>query len=139
MYNKYFEENKLYEAVICELGEMENFRSVAVLLIINGRTEEALVLLSEHYKVNTPKLKVGLPKGHKAVAYGCYTSKTETISVLNSDFLSNPFVILHEFYHHLRCRNVDKIHRGTEKNANNFALNILTEYNNYCKKTLTKQ
>jgi hypothetical protein len=104
---------------------MEDFRSVVVSFIINGKAEEALMLLAKHYNVNTPKLKVGLPKGHKAVAYGCYTSKTETISVLNSDFLCNPFVILHEFYHHLRCGNVEKIHRGTEKNANKFALDFI--------------
>ncbi|MCL1970165.1 MAG: hypothetical protein FWF66_01695 [Candidatus Bathyarchaeota archaeon] len=104
---------------------MSDFKTIVVLLIINGKAEEALELLSKQYNVNTPKLKVGLPKGHKTTAYGCYTSKTETISVLNSDFLCNPFVILHEFYHHLRCRNVDKIHRGTENNANKFALDFI--------------
>jgi hypothetical protein len=104
---------------------MSDFKSTVVLLIINGKAEEALMLLAKHYNVNTPKLKVGLPKGHKAVAYGCYTSKTETISVLSSDMLHNPLVILHEFYHHLRCRNVDKIHKGTEKNANKFALDFI--------------
>ncbi|MDR2699321.1 MAG: hypothetical protein LBC12_00615 [Nitrososphaerota archaeon] len=104
---------------------MSDFKFVVVSLILNGKPEEALAILSEHYNVNTPKLRVGLPKGHKAVAYGCYTSKTETISVLSSEFLSNPFVILHEFYHHLRSRNVDKVHRGTEKNANKFALEFM--------------
>jgi hypothetical protein len=104
---------------------MSDFKSTVVLLILNGKVEEALILLSKNYKVSTPKLKVGLPKGHKVVAYGCYTSKTETISVLNSDMLNNPFVILHEFYHHMRSKNVDKIHKGTEKNANNFAIDFL--------------
>jgi len=104
---------------------MDDFKSVVVLLILNGKPEEALVLLSEKYNVRVPKLKVGLPKGHKTMAYGCYTSKTETISVLNSDMLNNPFVILHEFYHHLRSRNVDKVHKGTEKNANKFALEFI--------------
>ncbi len=109
---------------------MKDFKSNVVLLILNGKAEEALLLLAKHYNVNTPKLKVGLPKGHKSVSYGCYTSKTETISVLHSDLLNNPFVILHEFYHHLRSRNVDKIHKGTEKKANEFALNMITEFNN---------
>ena len=104
---------------------MENFKSAIVLLILNGKAEEALVRLAKYYNVNTPKLKVGLPKGHKTLVYGCYTSKTETISVLNSDLLCNPFVILHEFYHHLRSRNVDKIHKGTEKKANKFALDFI--------------
>jgi hypothetical protein len=104
---------------------MDNFKSTVVLLILNSKPEEALILLAKQYNVNTPNLKVGLPKGHKTSAYGCYTSKTETISVLNSEILNNPFVILHEFYHHLRSKNVDKIHRGTEKNANKFALEFL--------------
>lgn len=106
---------------------MEDFKSMVVLLIVNGKSEEALSVLSKHYSVRTPKLKVGLPKGHKAIAYGCYTSKTETISVLNSDLLNNPFIILHEFYHHLRSKNVDKIHKGTEKNANKFALDFISQ------------
>jgi len=104
---------------------MDDFKSAVVSLILNGKAEEALVILAKQYKVNTPKLKVGLPKGHKTTSYGCYTSKTETISVLNSDLLNNPLIILHEFYHHLRSRNVDKIHKGTEKNANKFALDFI--------------
>jgi len=104
---------------------MDDFKSVVVLLILNGKPEDALDILSKTYNVSTPKLKVGLPKGHKTGAYGCYTSKTETISILNSDMLNNPFVILHEFYHHLRSRNVDKVHKGTEKNANKFALDFI--------------
>jgi len=115
---------------------MDDFKATAVLLIVNGKPEEALTLLANHYKVTTPKLKVGLPKGHKTIAYGCYTSKTETISLLNSDLITNPFIILHEFYHHLRSKNVDKIHRGTEKNANRFAINIISEFNMYCKNKL---
>lgn len=107
---------------------MDTFKPTVVWLILTGKTEEALTLLSKNYYVKTPNLKVGLPKGHKAVAYGCYTAKTETISVLNSEFLSNPFVILHEFYHHLRSRGVDKMHKGTEKNADKFALEFIEAY-----------
>lgn len=105
-----------------------NFKPLVVWLILNGKPEEALVLLAKNYKVNVPKLKVGLPKGHKVKAFGCYTSMNETISVLNSDVLVNPFVILHEFYHHLRSKAVDKMHKGTEKNADKFALDFLQEY-----------
>ena len=107
---------------------MDNFKSVVVSLILNSKPEEALKLLSEKYNVRTPNLRVGLPKGNKTIAYGCYTSKTETISVLNSDMLNNPLIILHEFYHHLRSRNVDKIHKGTEKNANKFAIDFIKTY-----------
>jgi Zn-dependent peptidase ImmA (M78 family) len=78
--------------------------------------------------VNVPSLKVGLPKGHKKKAVGVYTPRNETISVFNSDTLGNPFVVLHEFYHHLRSKSVDKQHRGTERNADKFATDFLTEY-----------
>ena len=106
----------------------DNFKPIIVGLILNGKAEEALGLLAKKYKVNYPKLKVGLPKGHKVTAFGCYTSKNETISVLNSDVVLNPFVILHEFYHHLRSKAVDKMHRGTEKNADRFAVEFIDAY-----------
>ena len=106
----------------------DNFKPLVVWLILNGKPEEALTLLAENYKVNVPKLKVGLPKRHKIKAFGCYTAKNETISVLNSDVIVNPFVILHEFYHHLRCKSVDKMHKGTEKNANKFAMEFIEAY-----------
>ncbi len=104
------------------------FKTHVVALILNGKTEGALELLAKEYGVVVPALTVGLPKGHKASAYGCYTAKNQTISVLNSDILVNPFVILHEFYHHLRSKAVDRMHRGTEGNADKFALDYLREY-----------
>jgi len=106
----------------------DNFKQLIVWLIINGKPEEALTLLAKNYKVNVPNLKVGLPKGHKIKAFGCYTAKSQTISVLNSEILVNPFVILHEFYHHLRSKAVDKMHRGTEKNADKFAIAFIEAY-----------
>ena len=105
----------------------DNFKSLIVWLILNGKAEKALNLLAENYKTITPKLKVGLPKGRKATAFGCYTPKDATISVLNSDVLGNPFVILHEFYHHLRT-SIDKKHKGTEKNADKFAMDFIKTY-----------
>lgn len=103
-------------------------KPLVVWLILNRRTEEALSLLAKNYRVSTPKLKIGLPKGRRKNVFGCYTPKDETISVLNSDVIGNPFVILHEFYHHLRTHSVDKQHKGTEKNANKFATEFLREY-----------
>lgn len=108
----------------------ENFKPQVVTLILGGKPEDALELLAEAYKVKVPALKVGLPKRHKHTAYGCYTAKTKTITVLNSDILANPFVILHEFYHHLRCKAVDRMHRGTEGNADKFAMDYLLAYQN---------
>ena len=104
-----------------------NFKPLIVWLILNGQAEKALNLLAENYKVATPKLKVGLPKGHKVKAFGCYTPKNAMISVLNSDVIGNPFVILHEFYHHLRT-SIDKQHKGTEKNADRFAREFIAAY-----------
>ncbi len=104
-----------------------NFKSLVVWLILNGHVEKALDLLAKIYKVSTPRLKVGLPKGRKTNVSGCYSSKDETISLLNSDIMVNPFVILHEFYHHLRT-SVDKKHKGTEKNADKFARDFIEVY-----------
>jgi hypothetical protein len=112
----------------------DNFKPMIVWLILDGKTEEALELLAKNYKVDVPKLKIGLPKGHKVTAYGCYTGKNQTISVLNSDVLVNPFVIIHEFYHHLRSKAVDRMHRGTEGNADKFALDFLRVYQEAVKK-----
>jgi hypothetical protein len=112
----------------------DNFKPYVVGLILEGKTEDALEALAKYYNVNIPILKVGLPKGHQR-AFGCYTNKNQTISVLNSDIFLNPFVILHEFYHHLRSKAVDKMHRGTESNADKFAVEFLKEYQNFVIKT----
>ncbi len=106
----------------------ENFKPLVVWLILNGNAEGALELLAKNYRISVPNLRVGLPKKHKTKAYGTYTAKNRTISVLNSDVLVNPFVIIHEFYHHLRSKGVDKMHRGTEGNADKFALDFILAY-----------
>jgi hypothetical protein len=103
------------------------FKARVVWLIANGETEKALSVLAEYYKVSTPKLKVGLPKGRKKSALGCYEAKTKTISVLNSDVFREPFIIIHEFYHHLRTK-ADLQHKGTEKNADKFARKFIEAY-----------
>jgi len=105
-----------------------NFKSAIVQLILNKETEQALTLLAQEYRVEIPKLCVGLPKGHTRNAYGTYNAKNQTICVMNSEIFSNPFVILHEFYHHLRSKSVDKQHRGTEKNADRFAIEFLRTF-----------
>jgi hypothetical protein len=106
----------------------QRFEASVVWLILNGEIEKALETLAKHYGVEVPKLKVGLPKGRKIKTLGCYAAKNKTISVLNSDVLKQPFVILHEFYHHLRT-NVDAKHLGTEKYADEFAKKFIRAYN----------
>lgn len=104
------------------------FKAQIVWLILNGKTEAALELLAKEYQVSVPELSVGLPKGRKTTAYGCYNAQKQAISLLNSDMLMNPFVVLHEFYHHVRSRGVDRMHRGTEGNADKFALDYIMQY-----------
>ena len=107
-----------------------DLKPLIVWLILNGKPEEALALLAKKYNVSVPKLKVGLPKGRKHKTHGCYTPKNETINVRDSQTLGNPFVILHEFYHHLRTPLPDKKHKGTEKKANKFATEFIQAYKN---------
>jgi hypothetical protein len=107
---------------------MENetlFKAEIVRLILFRKTEEALERLSNNYGVETPKIKIGMPKGNiKKVA--CYFNRTKTIYFSHLNFLYNPQVVLHEFYHHLRCHGGK--HLGTEKNADRFAKTFLYAY-----------
>jgi len=109
------------------------FKVFIIWLILNGKVEKALELLAEHYRVDVPKIKVGLPKGRKKKILGCYNAKKGTIFVLNSDTLKEPFIILHEFYHHLRTA-VDAKHKGTEKYADDFAREFIRAYNSMAAK-----
>ncbi|MCX6649932.1 MAG: hypothetical protein NTV61_11200 [Candidatus Bathyarchaeota archaeon] len=101
------------------------FEVKVVHLILSHDAEEALRSLAEHYGVDVPGLRVGLPKGHVNVL-GCYVVEKEIIYVASSDGLADPFLILHEFYHHLRS--VSGRHRGTERYADRFALEYLDAY-----------
>jgi len=101
------------------------FRAKIVYLILSKDTGEALELLSQHYNVVEPKLKVGMPKRYSKNP-GCYVHKNRTIHVLCRDMLYNPHVILHEFYHHLR--NVTNAQGGIEKYADGFAKDYLKAY-----------
>ena len=101
------------------------FKAGIVHLILTHDAEKALVSLAERYNVDTPSLKVGIPRGHVTVA-GCYVLEKETIYVANSDGLTDSFLILHEFYHHLRS--VSGRHLGTERYADRFAREYIDEY-----------
>ncbi|MBI2125803.1 MAG: hypothetical protein HYU02_00590 [Thaumarchaeota archaeon] len=100
-------------------------KAKAVWLILDQRPEEALRILCEHYKIEVPDLKVGLPKKHSKVA-GCYVVHQRIIYVADRETLYNPFVILHEFYHHLRS--TSGRHKGNEKYADNFAIDFIDAY-----------
>jgi len=104
------------------------FKARIVQLILMKETGEALKALSQHYRVDVPNLKVGMPKKYSKKV-GCYVSKTKTIHVISREKLEDPFVILHEFYHHLRTQ--DRKHRGTEKYADRFAKEFIEAFKTF--------
>jgi hypothetical protein len=73
-----------------------------------------------------PEIVVGTIKGKRKTVRAVYVGKKRRIYVINSEIFYNPFVILHEFYHHLRHRGLE--HRGSEKGADNFALKFIESY-----------
>ena len=95
-------------------------------MILNKNTEEALQNLSKLYNVSVPKIVVGTIKGKRKTVYAVYVQKESRIYVINSDIFYNPFVILHEFYHHIRTR--AGVHRGSEKHANMYAESFVDSY-----------
>ncbi len=104
-------------------SDERDFRRKIVYLISGERNpEDAIRSLSQHYKVEEPSLKMGLPPGTKK-ALGCYVHRDRTIYISKEECLYDPYVVIHEFYHHLR--NVSGKHRGTERHAKEFALEFL--------------
>jgi hypothetical protein len=98
-----------------------------VFMILDKRTEEALQLLSTFYNTTPPRMAVGTIKGRRKTVYAVYLQKEGKIYATNSDILYNPFIMLHEFYHHLRTK--AGVHRGTERNANMYAKSFIDAYN----------
>ena len=107
------------------LSDDRIFKAKVVHLILCKKPEEALESLGEYYHVEIPKVRVGMPKAHVKHA-GCYVSSKKTIFLSDGDKLCNPYLILHEFYHHIRTLNGK--HRGTEKLANKFAEEFIRSY-----------
>jgi hypothetical protein len=101
-------------------------QALIVKLILNKRTERSLQLLSNFYKIQPPEIVVGTIKGKRKTVHAVYVHSKRCIYATNSDIFYNPFVILHEFYHHLRYRGME--HRGSEKSADKFALHFIDSY-----------
>ena len=97
-----------------------------VQMILNKKTETALEKLSEFYHVSSPKIVVGTIKGKRRTAYAVYLPSQKKIYALNSDVFYNPFIILHEYYHHIRSKL--GVHRGSEKHANMYAKDFVDSY-----------
>ena len=96
-------------------------------MILNKKTEEALQHLSKLYNRIPPEIVVGTIKGKRKTVYALYVQKESKIYAINSDVFYNPFIVLHEFYHHIRTRG--GVHRGSERNANMYAKSFIDAYN----------
>jgi hypothetical protein len=108
------------------LNPDELTKAKVVYLILSRKTEEALQNLSKFYNVTPPEIVVGTIKGKRRTVYAVYVQKESKIYAINYDVFYNPFVILHEFYHHIRTR--AGVHRGSEKHANMYARSFIDSY-----------
>lgn len=102
------------------------FKARVVAAILDANPEGALDMLCEHYQVDRPKLSVGVISGRSKGVLAVYSPKRKEILAINSEYLYDPFTILHEFYHHLRY--FGSKHRGTEKYADRFAADFIAAY-----------
>jgi hypothetical protein len=105
------------------------FRARVVGYILDGRPEKAVKLLSEYYGVTEPDLRVGTVKRHRKVL-ACYVEKEKRIYISKSPLLADPFVVLHEFYHHLRASPGAR-GRQVEKRADLFALGFIRDFKRF--------
>src|ERR1700739_4554288 len=101
-------------------------KATVVALILDPNTEGTIQVLSKWYKVSQPKLGVGVVEGRTKGIAAVYSQKRKEIFAANREFLYDPFVMIHEFYHHLRS--VSGRHRGTEKQADRFALDFIVVF-----------
>jgi len=101
-------------------------KATVVALILDSNPEGALGVLSGWYKVSKPKLGVGVVEGRTKGVAAVYSQRRKEILAAKREFLYDPFVMIHEFYHHLRS--VGGRHRGTEKQADKFALDFIDAY-----------
>ena len=105
----------------------DTFKAYIVQLIIDKKTEHAIESLSQLYEIKPPQIVVGTIKGKRRTVYAVYVQRECKIYCINSDIFYNPFIIMHEFYHHLRT--TAGVHRGSEKHANLYARDFIDSYN----------
>ena len=110
-----------------DVDELDDFTKAQIVsLILEKQTEKALEKLSKFYKIDTPQLSVGTIKGKRRTVYAVYVVSERKIYALNSDIFFNPFVMLHEYYHHIRSKLGQ--HRGSERHANMYAKAFIESY-----------
>ena len=104
----------------------DTFKAYIVQLISDKKTEQAIERLSQFYEIKPPQIVVGTIKGKRRTVYAVYVQRECKIYCINSDIFYNPFIIMHEFYHHLRT--TAGVHRGSEKHANMYARGFIDSY-----------
>jgi len=114
----------------------EMMQARIVYMILTKKTEQALETLSKFYHVKPPEIAVGTVKGKRKTAYAVYVPKERKIYAMDSDVFYNPFIILHEFYHHLRTQGGPQ--RGTERHANLYAKGFIDSYRSVTAKLASK-
>ena len=109
------------------MGEAEErMKAAAVWLILDSKPEDAISLMCKWYRVPRPRLLVGVVEGKTKRVAAVYSVRRREIRAARREYLYDPFVIIHEFYHHLRSTSGE--HRGTEKQADKFALDFIASY-----------
>jgi len=104
----------------------DDFKALVVAMILDSRPEEAIATLSDHYHVAKPRLSVGVVEGRTKGVAAVYSLRRKEILAAKREYLYNPFVMIHEFYHHLRS--TSGRHRGTERQADEFAVDFIQAY-----------
>jgi Zn-dependent peptidase ImmA (M78 family) len=105
----------------------EDFKARVVALILNSDTEKAIEILSQYYHVEKPGIGVGVFPGKTKGVKAVYDSRRKEILASRREYFTDPFTVLHEFYHHLRSTTGK--HRGTERHANLFAYEFIAAFN----------
>ena len=101
-------------------------KALSVWLILDSKTENAIELMCKWYRVPRPRLLVGVLEGKTKGVAAVYSVQRKEIRAARREYMFNPFVMIHEFYHHLRSTSGK--HRGTEKQADKFALDFIAAY-----------
>ncbi|MBI3859660.1 MAG: hypothetical protein HY296_05400 [Thaumarchaeota archaeon] len=104
----------------------DGFKASVVMMILDSKPEEGLEMLCKQYRVSTPKLGIGVLEGRTKGVAAVYSVNRKEILAASREYLYDPFVLIHEFYHHLRSKGGR--HRGTERQADLFAIGFLRAY-----------
>ncbi len=110
----------------------DQFKAKIVAMILDSKTELAIELLCKRYRVSVPRLGVGVLEGRTKGVAAVYSLQRKEILAARREYLYDPFVMIHEFYHHLRS--VSGKHRGTEKQADRFALDFIDAYRAFARR-----